>query len=96
MKSRGIVIVYALIIVLLVFAAALYMYRAKTGEVGISSTEELECVKVDGEWMEFPNGCVDSCGLARSPGTISCIQAFTYGCDCGLDRCWNGETCEKI
>ena len=23
-----------------------------------------------------------------------CTQAQTNGCDCGTDKCWNGETCE--
>jgi len=47
-----------------------------------------------GEWKEFSNGCVDSCDLARNPEIISCTQALTNGCDCGPDRCWNGESCE--
>tara|TARA_Y100000310_G_C20658422_1_gene803282 strand:+ start:1795 stop:2073 length:279 start_codon:yes stop_codon:yes gene_type:complete len=54
-----------------------------------------ECKRVGGVWREFNNGCVDSCSLERRPKEIACTQAFTNGCDCGEDKCWNGETCEK-
>lgn len=46
-----------------------------------------ECLITGGQWREFPNGCVDLCGAE------DCLQAFTYGCDCGADKCWNGTHC---
>ncbi len=51
------------------------------------------CTTTGGTWKEFSNGCRDSCRYARSPD-ILCTQAFTMGCDCGEDECWNGEECE--
>lgn len=55
---------------------------------------QLECERLRKTWREFSNTCVDSCNLERNPEVISCGQAFTNGCDCGPNQCWNGETCE--
>jgi len=52
-----------------------------------------ECKKVWGKWAKFPDGCVDSCHSVRRENVI-CIQSPAEGCDCGVFRCWNGETCE--
>jgi len=96
MKPRKIIIIYVLIIALLLFVGATYYYRVQNGNGdGILDDAELECARVEGNWREFGNGCVDSCDLARNPETILCIQALTYGCDCGPGRCWNGESCEE-
>ena len=53
-----------------------------------------ECARVNGTWMMFSNGCVDSCYSARSARPVMCTQALTESCECGPDRCWNGSTCE--
>ena len=53
-----------------------------------------ECVRVAGSWIEFSNGCVDSCQFERSEEPIPCTAAITEGCDCGPDECWNERTCE--
>jgi hypothetical protein len=52
------------------------------------------CENSGGTWTTFNNGCADTCEYVRSPETISCIQALTESCDCGPDKCWNGESCE--
>ena len=57
-------------------------------------TEESTCVLAGGTWNTFSNGCVDSCDLERNPESILCTQTITDGCDCGPDRCWNGQSCE--
>lgn len=51
----------------------------------------VECYNSGGTWASFSNGCVDSCEKARNP-SILCTQAFTDGCDCGPDKCWNFDT----
>jgi len=150
MRSRKIIIIYALIVVLLLFTGAMYYYKnqsdvgIRTGLVGDAVCGNLpvdeerdaccaeahkseatieclgdwifieeesickyvcggrnswddpstKCFRADGEWKEFSNGCVDSCDLARNPETILCTAALTDGCDCGPDRCWNGQSCE--
>lgn len=55
---------------------------------------QLECERVNGTMREFPNGCVDLC---QDPGEplMQCTEAYTTGCDCGIDRCWNGRTCQN-
>ena len=55
---------------------------------------EQECARVNGEWVEFPDTCVDSCEKIRAEG-LMCGQAMTMGCECGPDKCWNGQTCES-
>jgi len=149
MRSKKLVVIYALIVVVILFTGAMYYYKnqsnagIRTGLVGdavcgnllseesqdaccaeahksdvtitcvgnwryieeesicrfvcgeeILENPQEECESVDGTWTEFSNGCVDSCDLARNPETILCTQALTDGCECGPDRCWNGESCE--
>ncbi|GEM_PF-1474340 len=55
---------------------------------------KLLCEKASGVWKSFPNTCVDSCEKARAKERVFCGQAFTDGCDCGPDKCWNGKSCE--
>lgn len=90
-------IVYILIIAILLFSGAMYYYSYNGDNGDESGFNTLErCEDAGGIWREFPNTCVDSCPLARNPEVILCGQAFTFGCDCGEDMCWNGESCEKI
>ncbi len=58
--------------------------------------EKQACEEVGGVWREFANSCVDSCEYNRNPEIISCAQVLTMGCDCGENRCWNGDTCVDI
>ncbi len=56
-----------------------------------TNTQEQTCVASGGTWREFSNGCVDSCATQGDELSV-CTQAFTYGCDCGADQCWDDET----
>ncbi len=58
-------------------------------------TQITDCEESGGTWKTFSNGCVDSCAAAADSGVI-CTQAFTEGCDCGGDQCWDevARTCE--
>ena len=80
------------VVFLLVIIFAYFMLKFSKEE--ILEAPEQECLKVDGRWLNFNNGCADSCSYRRNPQEIICTQAFTYGCECGEDRCWNGKTCE--
>ncbi|MBU4284423.1 MAG: hypothetical protein KJ968_04910, partial [Nanoarchaeota archaeon] len=57
--------------------------------------EESECRQGGGVWRTFPNTCGDSCAYRRNE-RVMCGMAFTDGCDCGENKCWNGKTCESI
>ncbi|MCK4553058.1 hypothetical protein KAT80_02550, partial [Candidatus Pacearchaeota archaeon] len=61
----------------------------------IEETDQEKCENVGGIWKLFGDGCVDSCELARQDpnNPIACTEAETMGCDCGSDKCWDGETC---
>lgn len=50
------------------------------------------CEEVKGVWRQFGNGCTDDCRSKFDEFTI-CTQALSYGCDCGRNRCWDGQTC---
>ncbi|MEK6876319.1 MAG: hypothetical protein AABX63_02830, partial [Nanoarchaeota archaeon] len=59
-------------------------------------SDEQICISVGGSWLYFSNTCVDSCTKARSKEPVLCGQAFTWGCECGSSKCWNGKSCEPI
>ena len=59
-------------------------------------SDEQICIGMGGSWFYFSNTCVDSCTKARSKEPVLCGQAFTWGCKCGPDKCWNGGSCEAI
>ncbi|MBI4410960.1 MAG: hypothetical protein HY541_00550 [Deltaproteobacteria bacterium] len=63
------------------------------GEDADTADEEQTCVDAGGEWIEFSDGCVDSCESQRGED-VPCTAALTMGCECGEDRCWNDETLE--
>lgn len=56
-------------------------------------TEEEKCNKEKGEWKTFPTPCsTDECKWILEPAEM-CIQVIAESCDCGIDKCWNGEKC---
>lgn len=59
-------------------------------------SKQEKCENAGGTWKQFSNTCVDLCSYIRSTEPVICGQAFTDGCDCGPDKCWNfeTETCE--
>ena len=99
MKFKKVFLIYILIVAVLLFALALYYHqKSNPFDLGARDSVELEqqlCEISGGIWKEFLNGCVDSCDLERNPERITCIQALTFGCDCGNNMCWNGNSCEN-
>jgi len=59
----------------------------------VLSAEQI-CIEMGGGWFYFPNTCIDSCTKSRSKEPVLCGQAFTWGCECGTSKCWNGTGCE--
>lgn len=54
------------------------------------SNVQLACEASGGVWRQFPDSCGDSCGVTAE---VMCARIPTYGCDCGGNACWNGQTC---
>lgn len=81
---------YVLLILIGVIAFLLTSFIALTQVA--PRLEHPECYSSGGKWATFPTGCVDRCGAQI------CTEAFTEGCDCGADKCWNGTHCsyEKV
>ena len=52
-----------------------------------------ECFLGGGTWRLHSSTCVDSCAWERGE-VVACALAITWGCDCGPNKCWNGERCE--
>lgn len=50
------------------------------------------CEESKGIWRQFGNGCADTCE-AKFDKFVMCTQALVYSCECGKNRCWNGEAC---
>ena len=97
MEKKGAIPIWIFVLVLLIaimFAYFMLKSEIKDSKENILEDSEEECLRVNGKWIEFNNGCIDSCEYIRNPEEISCIQVLTYGCECGKDKCWNGETCE--
>ena len=52
------------------------------------SQEMTLCNMTGGTWRLFGNSCVDNCSNFNSPAP-QCFLAATFGCDCGVSRCWD-------
>ncbi len=52
--------------------------------------DRVACRQGGGKWIEFSNSCHDTCYSARNE--TGCFQAFSEGCSCGENKCWNRET----
>ncbi len=95
--KRGII----LMIVILIFLVGCnlrensYSYQIDQLKEYPLQTQEL-CESGGAGWIEFSSGCHDECVYERWSSKIhySCTEALSYGCDCGLDKCWNGNSCE--
>jgi hypothetical protein len=61
---------------------------------GGPSPYQLSCMNAGGTWKTFSNGCADYCEFARNSANIACTQVITESCDCGINKCWTGKTCE--
>lgn len=61
-----------------------------TPSTGPVSDIQRACESSGGVWRQFGNSCGDSCGVGPE---VMCAQVLTYGCDCGANACWNGQTC---
>lgn len=56
-------------------------------------TDRFKCTKDGGRWKGFPDSCADTCAFIRG-SDVGCKEVITPSCDCGPDKCWNGEGCE--
>jgi hypothetical protein len=84
------------ILFVVIFISALFLRTSFLSQAQTTSQQELCRQDPQGTWMEFSNGCGDSCDFVRNPKTTNCTQAFTYACNCDPDSCWNGTKCEPI
>ena len=51
------------------------------------------CESGGGIWKEFSDSgkfCHDEC---NKPENVRCARFMSMGCDCGDNKCWNGQTC---
>ncbi len=51
-----------------------------------------KCWAAKATWALLPTTCEDLC-RDEDDETI-CKYDFTWGCDCGPNKCWNGSTCQ--
>ncbi|MBU2523417.1 MAG: hypothetical protein KKE23_03965 [Nanoarchaeota archaeon] len=62
--------------------------KCREGGKEVVCNESKLCSLNGGNWKVFPDGCADKCGNMRQ-----CTEAFVESCDCGEDKCWNGNSC---
>lgn len=79
--------------VILVFSL-LVLIALVSGCVG-KQTESSNCIKSGGQWKGFSDSCADTCEFVRGVN-VGCKEVITQSCDCGPDKCWNGEECKDI
>ena len=78
-----------------IFAILFFIISSQAFSQAIRSTtfdDRPACEEVRGVWRQFGNGCIDECNAKFDKFSI-CPQVLAYGCDCGRNRCWNGDTC---
>src|SRR3989344_4343150 len=69
------------ILLLFMFSYTTYLYWP----------DNYKCWKGGGSWDSFPTGCHDECYYLNHDRV--CTEAFSAGCECGPDKCWNGNKC---
>jgi hypothetical protein len=78
-----------------IFAILFFIISSQAFSQAIRSTtfdDRPACEEVRGVWRQFGDGCIDQCSAKFDKFSI-CPQVLAYGCDCGRNRCWNGDTC---
>ena len=83
LKKKYLVVLFFIILLIIIFV------QRNHNEISTIN----KCVKSGGEWTTLLTTCVDWCSFIRGETPV-CGQAFTWGCDCGPDECWDGESCE--
>ncbi len=53
------------------------------------------CENSKGVWHQFGNGCADFCH-DKFDRFAMCTQALVFSCECGKNRCWDGESCVAL
>ncbi|MDA7705062.1 hypothetical protein N8772_01100 [Rickettsiales bacterium] len=61
-------------------------------EVFASDSNKALCTASDGLWRVFNHNCFDKCAKIIDKNT-PCYRLLEYGCDCGVDKCWQGNKC---
>lgn len=61
-------------------------------DAGIIDTDQEKCEIAEADWIEMSSSCGDRCYMGED---IACAQAFTDGCDCGENECWDGSECVR-
>lgn len=56
----------------------------------IMTEKQNSCETQGGKWIEFSNGCADTCGSKISGPNSICTQSLTFSCKCGEGQCWDG------
>jgi len=73
-----------LIALLLIFSSSAFARTAWVDNKAI-------CEKTQGNWRIFNNDCGDSC--EKNFSLPVCSSVLTYNCDCGKNKCWDGDKC---
>ncbi len=93
-KKKVIIIITTLLIFVYFFrlpSTLSYILLVSIQGNSVELDKLLKCHKGGAGMRYFNNGCVDGCGYDDQMSV--CTQAFTWGCDCGASKCWDGDKC---
>ena len=86
-----------LIVLIIVLSGVVYFLWGQYKINSLEEGKEKSCLLGGGKWSYMKDTCGDSC-QSKIPGDnglspVACGQAFTWNCDCGNNKCWDGENC---
>ncbi len=82
------------IFVIAIFSFFSFTLNVSAQERHTSFDDRPLCEKNHGIWREFGNACVNNCENKFDEYSM-CAKSLTYGCDCGIGRCWADNRCVK-
>ena len=88
-SRRGPVSAFLVLFFLLIQSASAQVTRPTTFD------DRGVCENSKGVWRQFGNGCADFCH-DKFDRFAMCTQALVFSCECGKNRCWDGESCVAL
>ncbi len=79
--------------VILISIALLFSQQSFSQSVRFTTFDDRPaCEDSKGVWREYGTSCLDWC-YPKFDQFSFCSRKVEFGCDCGFNRCWNGDSC---
>jgi hypothetical protein len=87
-KALKIVMYAAIGLIILIFLLISFLF---IGSFLSEWPQNYQCWQGNGTWTGFPTDCQDECDYPTN--VRACADFATLGCECGPEKCWNGNKC---